>query len=63
MATNARGEQKIPPVRTADEAGERLRRVGFRVAEPTRKTPIRPIDVPGLDLSEGLDEARGKRSR
>jgi hypothetical protein len=61
--TKVREDRRVAPARTPDEAAERLRRAGFRIAEPTRKTPIRPIDVPGLDLSKGLDEARGKRSR
>jgi hypothetical protein len=61
VAAKAREEQRVAPAKSTDEAAERLRQAGFRVAEPARKTPIRPIDVPGQDLSRGLDEARGKR--
>jgi hypothetical protein len=63
VTTNAREERRTAPARTADEAAERLRRAGFQVREQERKEPIRPLNVPGLDLSKALDEARGKRSR
>ncbi len=63
MATVKRPATAKTAARTPDEAARRLRAAGFRVIEPKRTEPIRPIDVPGLDLSEALEEARGKRTR
>lgn len=63
MATRERRTEGMHAARTPQEAADRLRAAGFRVIEPKRKGTFRPIDVPGLDLSKALEEARGKRSR
>lgn len=63
MATAKRRAKSGTAARSPDEAARRLRAAGFSVREQGRREPMKPIDVPGLDLSRALEEARGKRRR